>query len=424
MNKLLLIVYYFPPCGGAAVQRWLRFVPQLVNRGWQVTVISPASGDYPFEDSSLLQKIPDQVKIIKTKTFSLNRLWKVIIGSKESIPYGSLEITKDSSLLKRLLIWLRVNLIIPDMRVFWNPFAYRAAVQELSKDRYDLVITSGPPHSTHLVGLKLQQMLKISWVADFRDPWSTIHYLQMRKPTKLSFSIHRYMESQVLKMANLSLVVSEPIADKLPEGNKMVLLNGYDATDFVGLEYSPTSEFRIKYVGQVTTGQDIQSLLQAFKRFLTEYNAKFSFVGTKLSKIDLIRSNEVIPDLEVVSFVSHKMAIEEMVNSELLIIIINDTYDNMGIITTKLFEYIGSKTPILCIGPAGSEAEKIVTLFDSGKCFTSPFDSGVLIYLEDLFQKWSTANAVRNVTDISPLSVQKQIDKLDESLRRVMSARK
>lgn len=154
--RLLLITYYFPPCGGSTVQRWLKWLPILVEQGFEVTVLTTKDGDYPVYDESLLAEIPPEVTVIRTKTFKFEKIWKIFTGNKRPIPYGNISKNKEQNLINRILIWIRLNLIIPDIRKFWNPSALKKAIDYLRITPVDYVITTGPPHSTHLIGLKLK----------------------------------------------------------------------------------------------------------------------------------------------------------------------------------------------------------------------------------------------------------------------------
>ncbi len=169
--KILLITYYFPPCGGAAVQRWLRFIRILTQKGVQLKVVTTLDGDYPYRDESLLSEIPPSVQIYRSKPFSFSKLWS-FLGQKE-LPYGSLQNKENDSILKKILYWLRLNFIVPDMRIGWNPAAYKSALRVLRQDKFDYIITTGPPHSTHLVGGN-KKTLCIQWRTDFRDPMAEI----------------------------------------------------------------------------------------------------------------------------------------------------------------------------------------------------------------------------------------------------------
>jgi glycosyltransferase involved in cell wall biosynthesis len=406
--RILLITYYFPPCGGAPVQRWLRFLPQLIQRGYEVSVLCSEDGDYPFLDKALLQKIPPKVKVIRAKAPGLQKRWGSLFGKGKSLPYG--RIPTDGGLLTRCLVWMRLNLIVPDLRVFWNPSAWRAAKRELNKVPYDMVITTGPPHSSHLLGIKLRKKFGLLWFADFRDPWSGIHYLQLSPPSKLSMWLHRRLEAKVLRDTDAALVVSQAIADGLPPGVKHVILNGYNPKDFSGLRYRPADRFRIKYVGQVTAGQDpgiIVGLCKALRR-----DFRFSLIGTNLNPEEATALRQSCGNLlQIKPFMNHREALREMVEAELLVLLVNDYEGNSGMLTTKLFEYLASGTPILCFSPGTSAAARILQTIDGAKVFAYHDIAAAATWVDSL------VSGSRTKGNIDSYSIDIQADKLDNALR-------
>lgn len=409
MNRLLLITYYFPTCGGAAVQRWLRLLPLLIREGFAVTVLTTKDGDYPVIDRTLPDLVPREVEVIRTYTPVFGRLWKTLTNRDEPLPYGSLDSSQTTSFAKKLLYWMRLNLIIPDARVIWNPFAKRKALQLCREKRFDWVITSGPPHSTHLIGLYLKQHIKIKWLADFRDPWTQIYYLKLQSQNALVRKINNRLEQKVVKTADLNLVISNDIAKQLPDGRKRVFYNGFNQDQFKDITYQKTDKFRIKYIGQLTAGQDIASLLE-FLSTKAEQNSirdfSFDFIGTRYAA-----SADYHFPVAIKNYLPHAQALEEMVNCELLILLINSYTENLGMLTTKLFEYIASRTPILCLGPVEGEAADIITKASAG--FVSPIlNMKVWDFIIDLYQNWQQSNPVRNDSDISQWSVQQQIGDL------------
>ncbi len=405
--KILLISYYFPPCGGAPVQRWLRFLPYLAERGHELTVLCSEGGDYPFLDHQLLDQVPPSVQVIRVPAFGMSALWKRLSGRKSEMPYGS--IPHKGSLLGRILIWIRLNLIIPDLRVFWNPAACRAALTELRSRPYDLVITTGPPHSSHLIGLKLSRKTNIRWYADFRDPWSEIHYLQLNPPGKLAMMLQRHLEKKVLASADLNLVVSDAIADALPLGPKLVILNGYEPKDFAGLNHQPQPRFTIKYIGQITAGQDIGIFIELLTGLKRDFSLEM--IGTNLDQEDESRLRELCQErLQIKEFLPHSEAIKEMVDSDLLLLIVNKLEKNQGILTTKLFEYLASRSPILCFAPPDSAAAQIIKASAAGRCFDYHQVAEARAWIQEL------ASGERRKGNISAYSVASQIDKLDSGL--------
>ncbi|HQB49142.1 MAG: glycosyl transferase [Candidatus Cloacimonetes bacterium] len=398
--KILLITYYFPPCGGAAVQRWLRFINALDKKGVEIFVVTTLDGDYPYRDESLLSKIPATVKVLRSKPISFGKLWN-ILGQKE-LPYGSLQNKTTDKPLQKFLYWLRLNVIVPDLRIGWNPAALKSAVQVLRTNKIDYVITTGPPHSTHLIGLKLKKRYNIQWRTDFRDPMSEIYYLKLNPPMRLTMALHKYLERKIIRTAELNYIVSKAIANSLPEGNKEVLYNGFDPDDFKDLHYERTNRFRIKYVGQLTAGQDPTPLINALAEIKLP-NIDFSLIGTR----DFPETDFPV---NRIPFLPHQLALQELINAELLILIINTYEGNEGMLTTKLFEYIASRSPILCLADSDGEAYELICKTESG--FVSKNTEEIIEIINKLYERFSKGDNLRTKGDISFLDVNNQIQAL------------
>ena len=416
MKRLLLITYYFPPCGGAGVQRWVRILKYLPAKGWDITVLTTKDGDYPIIDNSLGNDLPDNIQVVRTKTPIFGNIYKKITKDKQGIPYGTLNSNKHDTFLKKLLYWVRINLIIPDARFLWNKYAYKEAVRLLKTQKYDLVITTSPPHSTQLIGLKLHRKFKTKWVTDFRDPWADIFYLKLAKQNKLSYTINKHLKKKFIHNASLNLIVSDSIKEDFPKGKKITLTNSFDPADFVNHKKRTSDRFRIKYVGKITEAQDINSIITALNNLpdLHEY-IEFTFIGT-------YESNPFNTDYPIVikNYLPHSEAIAEMMNSDLLILLINDYPQNKGMLTTKLFEYLGAEVPILCIGPQDGDANKIIQECRAGECVSYRDVNYLKIIIQKFFDKWNndlllTFNSNKNY------SIVEQIDKLDQILTNLIS---
>ena len=413
MKKLLLISYYFPPCGGASVQRWLRLLPHLVKAGFEITVLTTENGDYPQQDASLLQLIPAKVKVIRTFTPVFGKLWKSLTDKDEPLPYGSLKLPETSSILRKTMFWFRLNTVYPDARVIWNPFARKQAIKLCRNENFDWIITTGPPHSTHLLGLFLKKRFKLRWLADFRDPWTQIFYLKENKQNSFVIRLNKRLERKVVTAADVNLIVSQSIANQLPAGNKVVFYNGFEPEQFSSITYQKADKFRIKFIGQLTEGQDIIPLLEFLSQTAKRNSLadiEFRFVGTRMPELGEYH----FPVLSTI-FLPHEKALEEMVHAELLILLINKYTDNQGMLTTKLFEYIAAKTPVLCIGPADGEAAQIIRAAQSG--IVSPdLNPETESYFMGLYQNWLAAQPDRNDHDISQWSAGHQISRLIDIL--------
>ncbi len=420
MKKFILLSYYFPPCGGAGVQRWLRLLKYLPEYGWQPTVITTDDGDYPVRDESLLDHVPKRVKVIHTKTLSFGHMFRSMSGDQAGLPYGSLQTDKNDGIWKKSLFWIRLNLIFPDARVIWNHSCLKAALKELLTDKYSCVITTGPPQSTHLVGMKLKKAYHVKWIADFRDPWTKIIYLKFVSQNRLIKRLNLRAERKAVARADLNLVISQYISDSLSHGNKQVFWNGFDPSDFLDMKYERSLVFRIKYMGNLTDGQDIHQILKILLKWLVnnpKIHIEFSFLGTFQEIPKDIQAYGI--NIRNMAFMPHQEALKETVDAELLLLIINEYEGNEGMLTNKLFEYIGSRTPILCLGPLHGEAASIITKFKAGTVYDYTDENGVLNTLDSQYNKWNTGEDLRNTEDISELSAPVQAKKLSEILDKL-----
>src|SRR5690554_3849698 len=209
MKNVLIITYYWPPSGGAGVQRWIKFVKYLTQMGANpiVLTVDPAYATYPQLDHTLEADIPPQTRIFRTKSFELYALYKKVSSNKE-VPYGGFANTKKVDVKEKIIRFLRGNLVIPDPRKGWNNYAIAKAKELIQQYNIDTVITTSPPHSTQLIGLKLKKELNIKWVADLRDPWTDIYYFKQMYPTFIAKAIHKSIERQVLTKADKVITVS------------------------------------------------------------------------------------------------------------------------------------------------------------------------------------------------------------------------
>ncbi|MCF7859469.1 MAG: hypothetical protein K9N07_09155 [Candidatus Cloacimonetes bacterium] len=395
MKKIMVISYYWPPCGGVGVQRWLKFVKYLSQKDWQITVLTTKNGDYPTLDESLLKKIPDKVKVIRTKTPTFSGLYKKLVHSQDvHVPHGSLEISSDQSLIKKVFIWIRLNLIVPDARKIWNRHAYSRAKQELSTNDYDMMITTGPPHSTHLIGLRMKKKIKLNWLADFRDPWTEMGYLKNVKRIKLTSILDKRLENKVVNNCDLIVAASKKIITDLnciPDKIKLIT-NGFDPDEYAGIINKKLDDnFNLNYFGSLPEESNPISALQAVLKLYEQGIAdiKINLWGNISQKVISILSN--LDDKNIITFhdhIAHQKAVEYMVNSDLLLLMINRVENNEGIITAKLFEYLGSEVPILGIGPISSEPAKILEETKMGKMFDYDNVTDISGYIEQSYTSW------------------------------------
>jgi glycosyltransferase involved in cell wall biosynthesis len=375
-KKVLIITYYWPPSGGAGVQRWLKFSKYLPEFGWMpvILTVDPQYAAYPVTDNSLIDDLPETVKVHTTRATNYFSIYK---KDKSAIPSAGFANNNDNSFKSRALRFVRGNFFLPDPRRGWNKFAYRKACELIESEGIECIVTTSPPHSTQLIGLKLKKKFKsIRWVADLRDPWTDIYYYKQFYPTILSRSIDSSFEKKVLKNADKIITVGASLKklfssklDGLDEKTE-VITNGYDESDFRDIYSVRPSRFTVTYVGTLSDIYPVEALIPALNS-LKEKDFLLRFVGTVSEKTAaLLKSGLPEKSLEFLPYVIHSEAVKYMVNSSLLLLIIPLHQSNKSIITGKLFEYLASGVPILCLGPVDGDAAVIIKNCKSGKTFS------------------------------------------------------
>jgi len=378
MQKVLIVTYYWPPGSGAGVQRWLKFSKYLPQYGWEpfILTVDPQFAAYPSIDRTLEKEIPENVKVFRTKATDWFRIYS---KDKSKIPTAGFANNYDNSFKGILFRFLRGNFFIPDPRKGWNRFALHKAVEIIEKEHITCIVTTSPPHSTQLTGLKIKKRLPgVKWVADFRDPWTDIYYYEQFYPTFISRNVDKWYEKRVLKNCDKLITVSESLKESLSlkvKGTKLkteVITNGFDESDFNEITTVIPSLFTITYVGTLSEAYPIDGLIDVLSE-IQKRNKHFllRFVGLVPENyhkkiMDKLKAGSV----EIVPYTIHSEAISYMLNTSLLLLIIPDHKSNRAIITGKFFEYLASKKPILCLGPEDGDAAGIIADNGLGKCFS------------------------------------------------------
>lgn len=383
MPKVLIISYYWPPAGGSGVQRWLKFVKYLRDYGWEPVVYTASNPEAPTFDETLIAEIPIGVETIKGKAFEPYSIYKALFGFKRKkigVGFAGLE---RKSFFSKVAVWIRGNLFIPDARMLWIKPSVRKLTKYLKENPVDIIVSTGPPHSTHLIARNLKRKLNIPWVADFRDPWTNIDFYHQLRLTKFADSVHRKMELSVLKECDAAVTVTPSWQADFPERfeNKMhVIQNGFDSADFstengVALD----KDFTITHVGVVPPDRNCVSLWSAIAQMAAENSdfkkaLKLRFVGqVDSSVIASLESLNLMANVEITGFVSHQKALEYQMSSQVLLLLVNNSPNAKGILTGKVYEYLAAKRPILAVGPLGGDLDNLLNETKAGKCL--PFDS-------------------------------------------------
>ena len=369
-KKVLIITYYWPPSGGGGVQRWLKMSKYLPEYGWRPIIFTPENPDFELKDDTLLKDVSVDADIIKLPIWEPFGLYRKMMGKKAVQKQGVVD-KNDSTRIGKLIRWIRGNWFIPDPRIFWVRPAVNYLTKYLSKNAIDVIITTGPPHSMHLIGMELKKRFAIKWVADFRDPWSDWDVLPQLNLNKKSWRYHKKLEKQVMHNADIVLTVTNNLAKRLAQTGGIskveVVTNGFDAQDFIASNDIKPNKFRIAHVGLLNQGRNPELLWQSLNELCIE-NATFKahlevvLVGTieQAVKDSIDEFNQLKTSVLIPEYMVHNEVLELYQQTAVLLLLVNNTSNSSWILPGKLFEYFSAKRPILAFGQLDSEANDVL----------------------------------------------------------------
>ena len=373
-KKLLIITYYWPPAGGPGVQRWLKFVKYLPDYGIQPIVYIPENPTYPIIDEELVNEVSNKAIILKHKIFEPYQLASFFSKSKtKKISSGIIPATKKQSVLEKTLLWVRGNLFIPDARKYWVNPSVVSLKKYIKENKIDTIITSGPPHSLHLIGLKLKQESNVKWIADFRDPWTTIGYHKALKLSSFADKKHKQLEKYVLDGADTIIVTSKTTKAEfklITHTPIEVITNGYDVEEVQ--KQSLDTQFSLAHIGSFLSERNPKFLWECLSELCVEIPNFANHLELKLIGAISQEVLETIADFGLekkvsnMGYLSHHEAIVQQRTSQVLLLIEINAAENKSIIPGKLFEYMVSERPIIAIGPKESDFAEIITTTNTG----------------------------------------------------------
>jgi glycosyltransferase involved in cell wall biosynthesis len=376
-KKVLIITYYWPPAGGPGVQRWLKFVKYLPNFGMQPVVYIPDNPTYPIIDKNLVKEVSEKAIILRHKIFEPYQIASFFSKNKtKKISSGIIPNQKKQSFLDKLFLLIRGNLFIPDARVFWVKPSVRFLEKYIAENNIDTIVTSGPPHSLHLIGLELKQKTNVKWIADFRDPWTTIGYHKSLRLSDYSAKKHKFLENKVLNAADNIIVTSKTTKTEFEAiTNKPidVITNGYD--NEVTEKQVLDAKFSLAHIGSFLSERNPAILWESLVALVSEIpdfkkHLEIKLIGAVSQEVlETIAQFGLNPYLNNLGYVSHDEAIAHQKKSQVLLLIEINSKETRSIIPGKLFEYMVSGRPIIAIGPNGSDFAEIITNTNTGVFF-------------------------------------------------------
>jgi glycosyltransferase involved in cell wall biosynthesis len=379
MKKVLIITYYWPPSGGAGVQRWLKFVKYIRDYGWEPIIYTPENPESPANDDSLEKDIPIGTTILRSPIWEPYTAYKKFVGRKkdDKIKAGFLTEKKTPSLTENISVWIRGNFFIPDARKFWIKPSIKHLSKYLKENPVDVIVSTGPPHSMHLIALGIKKKFNIPWLADFRDPWTHIDFYDKLKLQGFADKKHKKLEQEVLKNADQLVTVSWNWAEdfkKLGAKKIDVITNGYDEDDFtIEGSASNTERFDIIHIGSMNADRNPKVFWKVLADLCKEKSdfkdqLKIHLIGqTDYTVLQSINHNNLGDKLIREEYMSHQDVLNYAGKADILLLPLNNTPNVNGIIPGKLFEYLGLHKPIFGIGLENGDSDKILKETHAGK---------------------------------------------------------
>jgi glycosyltransferase involved in cell wall biosynthesis len=371
MKRVLIIAYYWPPNAGVGVYRWLKFAKYLPQFGWQPVVYTPENPELQAVDEALQRDIPPEVEVIKAPITEPYSWYKRFTGKKqdERLQTAFLREEAGPTWKENAANWVRSNFFIPDARVWWVKPSVKRLENYLKEHPVDVIVTTGSPHSLHLIGRELKRRTGIPWLADFRDPWTNVDYYGQLKFTKWADRKQRELERAVLTEADQVLTVSWHWAEELKAlGAKHVevITNGYDPDDLTTPPEPVDERWSLVHVGSITATRDVPELWNALAQRIRdddEFRERFvlRFVGgVDHSVLRSLEAEGLLGHVERIGQVSHAEALRHMQRARVLLLPVNDTPNVMGFLPAKVFEYLSVQRPILCVAPKEADIARVL----------------------------------------------------------------
>ena len=413
MKRALVITYYWPPAGGSGVQRWVKFAKYLPSEGWQPVIYTPENPDFSSIDESLLKEIPSEAEIIKRPIIEPYGIYRKLTGSKGQIKIEANPVRAGrGSTLKRLSMWVRGNLFMPDPRCLWIGPSVRFLKKYLRDHPVDVIVSTGPPQSMHLIARKVSLATGIPWVADFRDPWTKIFYFKHLRLGKWAEKKHHTLEQQVLDDATAVVAVSPLVQQEFASMTSTpvhLVTNGYDESDYVE-EVAQDSNFNVVHTGLLTAEGNPVELWKALGEKCTkdaDFASKFRLVlagKTDKKVLEDIKAAGLDQYLTDYGYIDHDKAVLLQRSASILILPIREEPETKAILPGKLFEYLAARRPILGVGTSEGAMATVLQQTGAGKIFNWDDSEDISTYIDHVWNNAKDGKEIIPDADIEKYS--------------------
>ena len=392
-KRILVVTYYWPPTGGSGVQRWVKFAKYLPSQGWQPVIYTPSNPERIARDESLLADIPPEVEVVKLPISEPYGIYRKFFGKKKEGAGVNPINSQKKSFLQRLAVWVRGNFFVPDPRVGWVGPSVKFLKEYLEEHPVDVVVTTGPPHSMHLIGLGLKKSLGLRWIADFRDPWTEMFYFKHLGLCPVAERRHRSLEKKVLDSCDAVISVSPLVRDDFQARTHTpvhLVTNGFDEEDFPQGEppVFREDEFRIVHTGLFASDGNplnlwdaLSSLAATDGRFGKQLRIRLAG-KTDPEIISAIKERGLGANLENLGYLPHNEIVSEQRNADILILPLRREPEYRKVLPGKIFEYLAAHRPVLGIGQEDGAAASVLKEAEAGEMLGWNRTSEVMEFIE------------------------------------------
>lgn len=407
-KKVLIITYYWPPSGGAGVQRWLKFTKYLCELGLEPHVVVPSNPNYPVIDSSLEKDLEGlDIKLIKIPIWEPYNIYRKFMGfSKDyKINHTFSAGEKGNNWKSKLALWFKSNIFIPDPRIFWTLNTPSILSKYIIEQNIDTIITTSPPHSIQLIGSILKNKLKhIKWIADLRDPWTTIYFSNTLPQSLFSKKINGWLEKKVLQKADYVLTVSEALSEefeKIASRKVHCITNGYDAHDIKSNTPFDYNSFSLSYIGTLFQSYNMPNFWEVISEICNENtefkkDLKITIAGSVDPNIlEHFKKINIFENIKYLGYVNHD-SINDIIQETQILLLTTPENNNKGILTGKVFEYLATLKPILCITSKHNNLWNLIQETQSGFCVDFYSKDEIKRILLLLYNQYKNKNFIRN----------------------------